>query len=383
MSNSSIGPHLPYICSVVHGKNEFNQDFASVYTLDRLRADIEGPLIEFAASVYRESIPRKETLLLINLIAKSVCDARALPQTGKDSSRLPSVVPYQMVTSSTPTTVSAPYNSAHQDDPGAEPQDDIETDPLDDDDDGTFSFTYHPLHNVEQTFDQHLQLVLSALPGRKATATVENEPVPTPPTGVPASAQDREEGQRTETPIAPARASWDNGEEVTADERNALLEMSSDAERARTMNIRRRDREQFCKGLIDSIPQIVSKIVPAVEKPKTKSKSKSKPRKKGEVESDATAQSKSDRSAQKKTSSSTSDTVSHGDTTHATLSSTLLPNLPVEENHQDSHLPGWMVAIMPHLQALSDDPQWTSLLRKWVELERQLGFPKSRVSILN
>ncbi|KZP18445.1 hypothetical protein FIBSPDRAFT_1027543 [Athelia psychrophila] len=31
-----------------------------------------------------------------------------------------------------------------------------------------------------------------------------------------------------------------------------------------------------------------------------------------------------------------------------------------------------------HLQELCEDAQWTSLLVKWVELERQLGFPRGR-----
>lgn len=43
-------------------------------------------------------------------------------------------------------------------------------------------------------------------------------------------------------------------------------------------------------------------------------------------------------------------------------------------------LPPWIEEAMPYLLAMCDDVHWTSLLLKWVELERQLGFIQGRVS---
>ncbi|KZP04965.1 hypothetical protein FIBSPDRAFT_673419, partial [Athelia psychrophila] len=46
-------------------------------------------------------------------------------------------------------------------------------------------------------------------------------------------------------------------------------------------------------------------------------------------------------------------------------------------------LPAWLEESVTHLQGLSEDAQWTSLLVKWIELERQLGFPKGRAQMLS
>ncbi|KZP10427.1 hypothetical protein FIBSPDRAFT_698212, partial [Athelia psychrophila] len=46
-------------------------------------------------------------------------------------------------------------------------------------------------------------------------------------------------------------------------------------------------------------------------------------------------------------------------------------------------LPDWIEEAMPHLMAMCHDMHWTSLLLKWVELERQLGFLKSRTNQLS
>ncbi|KZP28681.1 hypothetical protein FIBSPDRAFT_669240, partial [Athelia psychrophila] len=44
--------------------------------------------------------------------------------------------------------------------------------------------------------------------------------------------------------------------------------------------------------------------------------------------------------------------------------------------------PTWVEDSITHLQELCEDAQWTSLLVKWVELERQLGFPRGRANML-
>lgn len=312
----------------------------------------------------------------MNLIAPSICNERALPSTGKDTSRTPSVVPSQMATSNVSTAPLAPSpNSPRQDNPVTNSQDSFEADLLDE----TDSFTYGSLENTEERdFDQHLQSVVSALSSRGPSTAVEEDKIePAPSTLVPASAHTHEDVQHTETPIEPVRASWDNGEEITAEEREALLEMRSDAERARAMNIRRRDRVQFSNGLIDSIPPIVSKIPPAVEKSKKKKKMESI--KKGNVSvSDADVRSKNDRSTRKKPQAPPPTS-----SPHATPLLALQPNPSTTEDRQGPDFPEWMIAAMPCLQGLSGDPQWTSLLEKWVCLERQLGFPKGRVSLFS
>lgn len=56
MLNASCQSHLRFMSSVVHGKNELGHDFAHIYTPERWQANIEEPLIEFAASVFCEPI---------------------------------------------------------------------------------------------------------------------------------------------------------------------------------------------------------------------------------------------------------------------------------------------------------------------------------------
>ncbi|KZP13251.1 hypothetical protein FIBSPDRAFT_666950, partial [Athelia psychrophila] len=41
-------------------------------------------------------------------------------------------------------------------------------------------------------------------------------------------------------------------------------------------------------------------------------------------------------------------------------------------------LPAWIEEALAYLQPMCDSMQWTSLLMKWVELERQLGFLNGR-----
>ena len=55
-------------------------------------------------------------------------------------------------------------------------------------------------------------------------------------------------------------ADWDNGEKITATERQALLALGSDYERLRAMNIRRRERFEVESGLRDTVTDILSEI---------------------------------------------------------------------------------------------------------------------------
>ena len=53
---------------------------------------------------------------------------------------------------------------------------------------------------------------------------------------------------------------WDNGEIITEEERQILLAMSSNYERKRAMNIRRRKRLEVESGLADAVGSMVSEL---------------------------------------------------------------------------------------------------------------------------
>lgn len=204
---------------------------------------------------------------------------------------------------------------------------------------------------------------------------------------------------------ASAVDAWDNGENVTPEERAFLLALDSDSERTRVMNIRFRDSEALEEGLIDQIPSIIPKsLAPPVKKKapskagkasKAKGKSSEAVKAKGkgvkntnEVEGGGVVpenqRRRSDRSLITKTLlPSTSGTDNRNEPFHARVTPTtteaIISAAPSVELDEDA-LPEWMENLLPHLNAMCEGPLWTSLLVKWVDLERQLGFPKGRVS---
>lgn len=191
---------------------------------------------------------------------------------------------------------------------------------------------------------------------------------------------------------------WDNGENVTADERIFLLAMETDLERARAMNIRRRDREALEDGLIEKLPPFMAKPIPST-KSTTKKPRASRAKGKGkaavkEIVKDTDQTSVSERGGLRRKSARRLKNAALADHPPSALdndrdspTSPLLAADLIELANSLSNpaldedtLPPWIEEAMPYLLAMCDDVHWTSLLLKWVELERQLGFIQGRVS---
>ncbi|KAF7976044.1 hypothetical protein HWV62_7950 [Athelia sp. TMB] len=356
--------------TIFHGRNDLKHDFGEVYTTERWKNNIETPLMEFAATVFSPSVRASRALDIADGMSSRSRSISVAP------SRSASAMP-PMTSMSAASTNQAPYaaGATPQEDPEAEPQENIEDgDPLYEHEPS--SYAYPPIGDEHsEVFTQPLQSVPDALPSKNASVADGASGTESPPLVVaPGSLGDPQtdgEGQ-VEIGAKTSIAGWDNGEDITAEERAVLLAMESDAERLRAMRIRQRDREQFDDGLIRNIPPIVPKVVASVPKPKASTKSKAS--KKGGQSTDGEG-GKNDRSALKKPSplipSSTTLNSSQTSSSFATN-----PDVPPSEETRDAGWPEWVVVAMPHLQALSDDVQWTSLLDKWIELERQLGFPQ-------
>lgn len=250
-----------------------------------------------------------------------------------------------------------------------------------------------------------------------------------------------------------AGSDWDNGEEITSEERMFLLTLGSDLERARAMSIQRRDRDSLDEGLISQIPSMIPKSsvaakeqgVAANKASKRKGPSKTTTKKTTSMSVSAAAKKKgtstsvsaaaekkvasasvtaaakkkvantSVTAAAKKKASSTSEsaiakkkaspiaslapakkapsisdnnpsidplaTLTTIETILSSASSAppVLSNVSYTEVDEDE-VPEWMEELMPNLSAMCEGPRWTSLLVKWIDLERQLRFPKGRVS---
>lgn len=213
------------------------------------------------------------------------------------------------------------------------------------------------------------------------------------------------ECRQLQTPDRAPLSVWDNGEEITAEERMFLLAMESDLERARAMTIRRRDREAVEQGLIDKVPSLMTGTKPitksAPKKPRVP-KAKKPPIKKPPAKAPPAAtthakdtdQAASEGGGQRRKSARhlkdrnladhSSSTVAndHNSRTTPLLSANLIePDNSLANPTLDEDAPPlWIEEAMPYLLAMCDDVHWTSLLLKWVELERQLGFITGRVS---
>lgn len=203
------------------------------------------------------------------------------------------------------------------------------------------------------------------------------------------SADARDEDAHPETINNIPRAEWDNGEEVTPEERVVLLAMDSDAERARAMILRRRDRESLADGLISHIPPICGVPVAEATKPakrKTQNAGKTTANEKSKDSGKVPR-----RSARNSVNANTeSVSVSDGPETSSTLTLTPTPTItthsrlsfgnPAGPNDEAQTLPDWIEEAMSRLDKMCDGAMWTSILVKWIDMETQLGFPKGRVS---
>lgn len=181
-------------------------------------------------------------------------------------------------------------------------------------------------------------------------------------------------------------APWDNGEVITAEERNVLLEMVSDEERARVMNLRRRDRGLLESGEINKVLPIMAKPVyselkDAAEKGRKKRKGNTKVVDKEPVDPGSTQQRRSSSRHQKQKDLPSKDAASTFDVLAIDTNSTVSP--PVTLDNQDTSeegWPEWMVEAVPHLRGMSGSVQWLSLVNQWIQLESLLGYPTGRVS---
>lgn len=202
----------------------------------------------------------------------------------------------------------------------------------------------------------------------------------------------RDEAAVPETINSATSTHWDNGEEVTPDERNVLLAMDSDEQRAYAMMIRRRDRESLEDGLIESIPPILPKTVTVGPQKRAKKSNKEnidtgKTIVEGETK-DKSSEKEPRRSTRKlpvnppmagsasgQNDSVTTLTLTVATTAHSSSSTSILAL-----NGQMPSLPDWIEDAMSRLDKMCDGAMWTSILVKWIDLETQLEFPKGRVS---
>lgn len=172
---------------------------------------------------------------------------------------------------------------------------------------------------------------------------------------------------------------WDNGEEITVEERNILLQMDSDAERARAMMIRRRDRDLFENGEISHVLPILAKPVYSEVKAAA-----GKGRQSGNGKAKVVNKKQDVEVAQRRSSSRHQKQKEKKDATppnNLAINTTVSP--PAEPNTlgtSEEDWPGWMKEAVPHLKGMSDSVQWSSLVTQWIQLESHLGYPTGRVS---
>lgn len=180
---------------------------------------------------------------------------------------------------------------------------------------------------------------------------------------------------------------WDNGEEITAEERCVLLNMDSDEERARVMNLRRRDR-----GLLESGE--ISKVLPILAKPDysdlkaAAAKGKGRKKAKGNVEDgnkehvDASSGQRrsSSRHQKPKAPAPTSTSIIKPSSRLAVETVSPSPAAPNTPDASEENWPEWMEEAVPQLRGMSDSAQWLSLVSQWIHLEAELEYPTSRVS---
>lgn len=199
--------------------------------------------------------------------------------------------------------------------------------------------------------------------------------------------------QNPEPPETLPIEAWNDGDEVTIEERAVLLGMATDEERARAISTRRREQEQLQEGVISNVTPITPKV--AFDAKKAASKGKKVKAKEPEKQKDSVGKKgkakepenqkdsergprRSDRQKPSAVPPQPAPSNSCG-SRHPLLPISININDPTTETTPDD-LPEWIDEALLHFNAMSDDGQWATLLVKWIELERLLGFPKGRVS---
>lgn len=386
---------------------------------------MEDPLVQFAATVFRKSaslLAKSSALISPSFIALAVCQARAMrgsPTIDPLSNELPLFQANLLKPSTTGPSKSStpvlPTLFSLFDDP-SERTHDSDDDEMGDSDDEMRDMEDEDMFDSPLS-DSHEEF---AIPSAEANTVVRSTPDMT---------------------VDEAVGDWDNGEEIMPDERVFLLALGSDLERARMMNMRRRDRESLDDGLISQIPSMIPKssvaakeagvaankaakgkgtsakknksssasgLVAAAKKKSSPSVSADAKKKKAASSALAAAKKKAalsvsaaakkkapsiSRPARAKKTPSKPQLDSPNDPpivplVTLTIAEPILSSAPPVlsavsfADVEEDAVPEWMEELMPNLTTMCEGPRWTSLLVKWTDLERQLRFPKGRVSNL-
>ncbi|KAF7982531.1 hypothetical protein HWV62_28154 [Athelia sp. TMB] len=344
-----VGPQPMYggnigAITIFSGRNQIGHDFGDVYTAVKWKENIEDPLLQFASTIF----------------------SRHGAYTP-----LPSVTPSTRSTPGPSTTTPKDVREANA----------LDLLPIDQDSDSDG--------------DEELHEYLSQ-PSKQAVDSSAAEAVPTSPSSqghepdTPEIVEDRDETheggdvdvddtQAQYPPQAPVDISlaptWDNGAQITLEECRVLMALPSDIERARIMTIRLRDCQSLKDGLIERLVPIVEKPVPGAKQAAAKKKkAKVKP---VEVTKKDRGNKQSDRT--KVSELALSPSPGHSDYS-VPIPSTAAISVSSHVSSQalginDSAIPTWVEEFLEHLSPMCPDERWNSLLVKWVDLERQLGFP--------
>lgn len=364
-----------------------------MYTAAKWKQNIEDPLLDFARTVYRKYVftQFRSSANIVPFAAEAVCHSRAMRGSQELEplcavSRSASV---QLSKPSPPGPSNAPSlfgDDAYDDGEVEADKEDFMVDYFASEGDTNINVN-NTSANINTNASAHANINTST--NTSSNMNIDMSTGANVNTGVVFNPSDH--GRHQEMGVTGEESAvngWDNGEELSPEERTYLLTLGSDTERTRLMNIRLRDREALADGLINQIPSIIPKSsAPPLKKKaaaaskasnaKGKSKAVAKANKTGgQNEAERSAEPRrSDRNLKGKISS-----MSGSETPIATETTELAVSIAPSAGPDGGAVPGWMDELLLPLTVLGEGPLWTSLLVKWVDFERQLGFPKGRVS---
>ncbi|KAF7965908.1 hypothetical protein HWV62_40972 [Athelia sp. TMB] len=340
-----VGPRPMYngelgTMTVFHGQNQAGSDFGDVYTALKWREHVDEPLLKFASTVF----------------PPSVCQsfARRSPHAPAPSVTMPPA-------SGLSTIAALPKEDIREADIlKLLPTDKDEE--SDDEEEDLYNDFMQPLGDTDAS------ALAADIPASPSLQGCE----PNLPEGAQAQDETMEHLQEKAVSESPT---WDNGAHITPDERRVLMAFPSDIERTNIMNIRLRDCQSLEAGLIEELPPIVAKPVPGEEK-SSERKKKKQIKSKEVVASDDTAQRRSDRHKVSDPIPPPPPSPSKRSDNSTPIVTPILSHVPSRAlGIDDDTIPTWVEEFIQHLYPLCGDALWHSLLAKWVDLERQLGFP--------
>lgn len=354
-----------------------------MYTAAKWKQNVEGPLLDFARTVYRKYVftQFRSSADIVPFTAEAICRSRAM----RGSQELE---PLHAVSRSANAQVSKPSPTGPSNAPSLFGDDAYGEGEGEAEDEGSMvdGSTGDENVNVNTNVNANTNINANTSANASSNANIDMSTGANVNAGVVFNPSDH--GRHQDTGDESAANAWDNGEELSPEERTYLLTLGSDTERIRLMNIRLRDREALEDGIINQIPSIIPKSsAPPLKKkaatvsktPNTKGKSKvvAKANKTGgkNVAEQSAEPRRSDRNLKGKISS-----MLGSDTHNNAITTELAVSVALSAGPDGDTVPGWMDELLLPLTTLCEGPLWTSLLVKWVDLERQLGFPKGRVS---